>query len=251
MGRLFKRGLIALLPATLTIAVFYFAVAFLYDYIGAPLGVLIVRAAELAGLERGGGLHDWIRRTQGVLGFALAFVLVFAAGTLMATFLGRPLLRLFEGFVRRIPIVKTVYPYAKQFTEFFMAGEKRIEFKAPVAVPFPDRDTYSLAFVTGDGMRHLDLATERRYVTVFVPTAPTPFTGFVLFVRREDVIPLPISTDEALRLIISAGIVGPEHQRRDPGELGVPPSPVTLPPELEKMVARAKGQSPIETPRPG
>lgn len=241
MKSFFKRGLIALLPAGLTIGTFYFFLSFLKEYIGDPLGALFVKIAAWTGLAQDKGVYLWIAEWQGALGFLLAFILTFLVGVLMATFLGRPLMRLFEWFIKRIPVVNTVYPYAKQFTEFFMAGEKKIEFKAPVAVPFPTREAWSIGFVTGDGLKHLNATVERRCVTVFIPTAPTPFTGFVLFVPREDVIPLPINTDEAMRMIITAGIVTPEHQKADPSDLG--PAGLPLPAEVEKMIQKARESS--------
>ena len=237
MKSFFKRGLIALLPAGLTIGTFYFFVSFLYEHIGVRLGTLIVQIVDVVnGDEK--PVPQWIVASQGWLGFLLALILTFCVGILMATFLGRPLMRLFEALIKRVPMVNTVYPYAKQFTEFFMAGEKKIEFRAPVAVPFPTREAWSIGFVTGDGLKHLNAATGRRCVTIFIPTAPTPFTGFVLFVPREDVIPLPINTDEALRMIITAGIVTPEHQKVDPSDLG--PASFPLPAEIEKIIRKAR-----------
>lgn len=242
MKAFFKRGLIALLPAGLTIGTFYFFVSFLKEYIGDPLGALAVTVLGWAGLSSGHWLYDWVNAWQGPLGFLLAFILTFCVGVLMATFLGRPLMRLFEALIKRVPVVNTVYPYAKQFTEFFMAGEKKIEFKAPVAVPFPSRDAWSIGFVTGDGLQHLNAVTGKRCVTIFVPTAPTPFTGFVLFMPREDLVPLPLTTDEALRMIITAGIVTPDHQKVDPAELG--PASFPLPPQVEKLIQKAQAERP-------
>jgi uncharacterized membrane protein len=88
-----------------------------------------------------------------------------------------------------------------------------MEFKLPVAIPFPTQGMYSIAFVTGDGMRALDETLKKHLVCVFVPTSPTPFTGYVVYVPREDVIPLPLNVEEAMRIIISAGVIHPGHQK--------------------------------------
>lgn len=241
MKKFFKRGLIALLPAIITIATFYFVFGFLYDHIGARLGEVVMWSVGIAGLDKDGGVYKTIDDWKGILGFVLAIVLTFLTGVMMSTFLGKPLLRLFEWLLKRIPIIKTVYPYAKQFTQFVMGRETKFEFRAPVAIPFPKRGVYSIGFVTGDGMKHLSTATGKRMLTVFVPTAPTPFTGFVLFIPREEAIPLPITTDEALRLIITAGVVTPTHQMGEPGNLGpMPKEGFPLPPQVEKMIQKAQ-----------
>jgi uncharacterized membrane protein len=231
MGRFFKRGLVTLLPLVLTAAIFYYVILFLHHNVGAPLGGLILLGLRTSGIEPSPG---WIGASP-YLGFALAFALTFFAGILVASFLGRPMVRLAERFLSRLPGVKTIYPHAKQFTEFFISGERKLEFKNAVAVPFPTHGTYSIAFITGNGLRHLNDTLGKTYMTVFVPTAPTPFTGFVCYVPREDIIPLPMSVDEAIRLIISAGILTPEHQSAvgpTPSAIGGFPVPVSLEPTL-------------------
>jgi uncharacterized membrane protein len=87
-----------------------------------------------------------------------------------------------------------------------------MQFNAPVAIPFPAPGIISVGFITSDGLRQIDDHLKKRMLCVFVPTAPTPFTGFVVYVPREDVIPLPMTVDEALRLIISCGVLVPPHQ---------------------------------------
>jgi uncharacterized membrane protein len=175
-----------------------------------------------------------------VLGFFAAIVLTLIAGFFVATFFGRKLYQWFEGLLKRVPLIGTIYPYARQFTDFFFGDEKKKkDFKTAVAVPFPTKGVYSIGFVTAEGMKALNQATQKHLVCVFVPAAPTPFSGFVLYVPREDLIPLPLSVDEAMRIIISAGVIHPNHQAVGPAS-GIFPAPHSaIPEEMAKALVRA------------
>ena len=221
MKSLFKKGLLALLPAVLTIAVVYFVVTSLRDYIALPLGAAIrwfityydgrEEPYFLTG-EGSKGLIGWSYHYAPWIGLVVGVVLVFVIGALVATFFGKKIWKAVESLLIRLPVVNAVYPYAKQFTDFFSASEGRPQFKNAVALPFPAPGLWSIGFITSEGMRHVNEHLNKHLVCVFVPTAPTPFTGYVVLVPREDVIPLPITVDEALALIISCGVVTPAHQ---------------------------------------
>lgn len=219
MKKFFAKGLIALLPLVLTVSVVYFVVSFLHTYVGVPIGNALnwgvgeFTGVDPAKLKATDPLQWFFTWGAPLAGFVLAILLTFVMGFIVATFLGKKLFKLFESLFKRLPVVRTVYPYAKQFTDFvFSDGEKKMEFKNAVAVPFPTYGIYSIGLVTGDGMRALNEATRKHMMCVFIPTAPTPFTGFVVYVPREDVVPLPISVEEAMRIIISAGVLHPAHQ---------------------------------------
>jgi uncharacterized membrane protein len=222
MKKFFTKGLVALLPLVLTAAVLYLVAGFLYGNVGVPIGEALKKGVEWLSPVSAGALRDtWVFRVGApIVGFCLAILLTLVAGFFVATFLGKKLLELFEAVVRRIPVIGAIYPYARQFTDFFLGANKKMEFKNAVAVPFPTQGMYSIGFVTGEGMKALNEATKKHMICVFVPTAPTPFSGFVVYVAREDVIPLPLSTEEAMRIIISAGVLHPGHQQVGP--LGAP-----------------------------
>ncbi len=216
MKKLFAKGLVALLPMVVTILVLWLVGSFLYNNIGVPLGdamkwaLVKMTGQPPAELER----ESWFFRSGApIAGLVVGSVLVFLVGALVATFFGKKLMRLFERILERTPVIGVVYPYARQFAEFFSPGaSKRAQFKNAVAIPFPHAGVYSVGFITGEGMRHLNEATQKSMVTVFMPHSPTPFTGVVCWVPREDIVPLPITVDEALRLIISCGVLLPQHQ---------------------------------------
>jgi uncharacterized membrane protein len=242
MRKFFAKGLIALLPLVLTAVVLYFAVGFLYNNIGTPIGqALKWGAIRFLGWTTLSPEHAWFFEWGApFLGFAVGIVLTLIVGFFVATFLGKTLYRYFERLITKLPIVRTVYPYAKQFTDFFFSrDEKKQDFKSVVACPFPSPGMYSIGFVTSEGMRSLNEATHHQLVCVFVPAAPTPFSGFIVYVPRENVIPLPITVEEAMRIVISAGVLHPSHQAISPSQLipigNHPPIPDEQLKALEKI----------------
>ncbi|MBI2899399.1 MAG: DUF502 domain-containing protein [Planctomycetes bacterium] len=238
MKKLFAKGFAALLPMFLTIFVLYFIISTLYNAVGKPMGEVIRWAADAIFTPN----HEepfwkWFftEAVSTVIGAVIGCVLVFLIGSVVATFFGKKLYEFFERLLSKLPVIRVVYPYAKQFTEFFFKGEQKMEFKAVVAIPFPTEGIYSIGFPTSEGLRHLNEATKKKMVCVFVPTSPTPFTGFTVYVPREQVIILPISVEEAMRIIISCGVVAPLHQSASLTE--APSMPVThepVPAPLER-----------------
>lgn len=220
MKRFFAKGLFAVLPIVLTAAVLYLVVGFLYNNVGVPIGEAIKwSVVRFAGEDPASPTVHWawlFRWGAPVLGFCVAIVLTFIAGFFVATFFGRKLYRWFESILKRVPLIGTIYPYARQFTDFFFGDEKKADFQTAVAVPFPMQGTYSIGFVTSEGMKALNEATGKQMVCVFVPAAPTPFSGFVVYVAKDELVPLPVSVDEAMRIIISAGVIHPAHQSAAP-----------------------------------
>jgi uncharacterized membrane protein len=154
-----------------------------------------------------------------LVGFVIAIVLVYFVGFSLASFYGRTTFRLIERLQSRIPLVKAVYPYVKQLTEFVF-GEKKIEFTLVVAVEYPRKGIHSIGLVTGAGLRPLQAMAPQELVTVFVPSSPTPFTGYVITIPRSDVLELPLTIDEAVRFVVSGGVIQPDSglmERSVPG----------------------------------
>ena len=155
--------------------------------------------------------RQWNKWPRSLVGFILAIILVYFVGRLLASYFGRKLWQLFEGTVQQVPGFKQVYPYVKQVTDYLF-GEKKLKFSRVVAVPYPRHGLYSLGFVTGQGWRSIREATGQDMVQVFIPSSPTPVTGYVAFVRREEIIELPITVDQALRFSISGGVIVPPKE---------------------------------------
>jgi len=198
----FLRGLVALLPALLTIFAFVLIIQFTQRYVTGPINSGI----------------DWVLKSSGVewtppqgVGILVALLLLISVGYLASGFLGRRVVAWFDRQIAQIPLVRSVYPYAKQFVEYFIS-DSELDFDTVVAAPYPNSDIYSLAFVTSPGFRTIHESLGGRYVSCFVPTSPMPMTGYTVFIEASRLIPLSISVDEALRTTISAGVLIPPNE---------------------------------------
>lgn len=148
-----------------------------------------------------------------LVGVTLAVVLIYLVGGLVGSFVGRRAYLRGERLVQRVPLISSVYSSIKQVTDF-LVGErpKNMQFSRVVAVQYPRKGLWSIGLVTGDTMQTIETNAGKPCLTVFIPSSPTPFTGYVITVPRDDTFDLPISVDDALRFTISGGVVVPPHE---------------------------------------
>jgi uncharacterized membrane protein len=143
-----------------------------------------------------------------LIGLIVAIVAVYVAGRLLGGFLGKRLYRHIERFITSLPVFKQVYPYVKQIVDFLFSDEKTLKFNRVVAVEYPRKGTWSVGFQTGAAIKKID-EHAGECVTVFIPSSPTPFTGYAVCLPREEVLQLPVTVEEALRFIVSGGVLVP------------------------------------------
>ncbi|MEA3225861.1 MAG: DUF502 domain-containing protein [Planctomycetota bacterium] len=161
----------------------------------------------------------WIDGPGSIAGFLLALVAVCIVGALLASYVGRSLWRMTERFIMNTPFLRRVYPYVKQITDFFLTEEEQKSlFRRVVAVEYPRKGIWSVGFVTGSGLEKVVAVVKREFVTVLIPTSPTPFTGFVITVQRKQTIDLDMTIEEALRFIVSGGVITPGRAQAAFGE---------------------------------
>ena len=154
----------------------------------------------------------WARnKWMDLLGLLVAIVVVYVAGRLVGGFLGRTSWRRLERLLTRVPVVKQIYPYIKQLVDFLISDEKQSQFSRVVAVEYPRKGIWAVGFLTGAPMRTIE-ARLPGSVVVFIPSSPTPFTGYTITVLRKDTIDLPITVEEAIRFAVSGGVLVPGHQ---------------------------------------
>lgn len=144
-------------------------------------------------------------------GLLLAIVLTYLVGLALTGILGKRLYARLENFVVSLPGFKQVYPHVKQLVDLVF-GERRMAFRRVVLVEFPRKGAWAIAFVSSEPMGAAQQAAGGDSLTVFIPTTPTPFTGFTLTVRASEVVDLPISIDEAIRYMITGGVLVPQSQ---------------------------------------
>jgi uncharacterized membrane protein len=139
------------------------------------------------------------------LGVILTLVVVGLTGLLMRNVFGQHLWRYWEGVMQRIPFVSSIYSGVKQVSDTLLSG-KGNSFRKVLLVRYPHPESWSLAFQTNVPNEVSDKFDEP-YVAVFIPTTPSPVNGFYFFIRKVDTIELDMSVDEALRTIVSMGVV--------------------------------------------
>ena len=149
-----------------------------------------------------------------LIGIVLAVILIYIAGLLVTSFIGRRFYRLGENLIARVPLIRNVYPAVKQVTDFLFGGsaEDKLEFNRVVAVEYPRKGLWSVGMVTGDTMSRIEEAAGEPCLTVFIASSPTPFTGYVITVPKSDTVDLPISVEDALKFAVSGGVVIPANQ---------------------------------------
>jgi uncharacterized membrane protein len=158
------------------------------------------------------------------LGAALALLVLFTTGVLVANLLGRRLVHWYEALLGRIPLVRSVYGGVKNFAAVLLSGSGQ-SFKKVLLIEYPRKGIYRIALQTSDSVREIAAVTGKDVMTVFVPTTPNATSGFLAFVPREDVIELTMSVEEAIKMIVSLGVVVPEWHRERAGAALARPTP--------------------------
>ncbi|MDH4073775.1 MAG: DUF502 domain-containing protein [Gammaproteobacteria bacterium] len=162
------------------------------------------------------------------LGFLLTIIVLLVTGVLAANIVGRSMVGLWESMLHRIPIVRSIYSGAKNFAEIVFSDSNN-SFKRVLLIEYPRKGLYSLAFQTSSQLGEVQGRTGEDVICTFVPTTPNPTSGFIIVVPRKDVITLDMEVDEALKMIISLGVVVPTWRPEALGEL-----PLTMPEDAEK-----------------
>lgn len=188
-------GLLIWVPLAATILVFSLLLGF------ADRALLLIPDTYL---ER----MPWLANIPG-LGAILAVLLLLITGFLGANLLGRQLVNSYERVLDRIPLVRSVYGSIKHFAEIVFSEDGK-SFKKVLMIEYPRKGLYSLCFLTSENPSEVQHRTGEEVVTVFLPTTPNPTSGFMLFVPRKDITELDMAVDDALKLIISLGVVVPQ-----------------------------------------
>jgi len=152
------------------------------------------------------------------LGVILALIVLLVTGVLAANFVGRAFVGGWESLMERIPIVRAVYSAAKKFSEIVFS-ETNQSFKKVLLIEYPRKGLYSLAFQTATELGEVQGRTGEDVVCCFVPTTPNPTSGLILIVPKKDITVLDMDVDEALKMVISLGVVVPTWREGQTREL--------------------------------
>lgn len=261
--RFFGRGLAILLPSIVTLWLLWQAFSFLIKTVAGPINrgirwAYVWTAPQIVGEDAmppwfvPGNLKLSAENFRAIwneyllldaIGLLVAMGLVYLAGVMLGGFFGRQVYSRLEALISKVPGFKQVYPHVKQVVDLIM-GDKAMAFNRVVLVEWPRREAWTLGFVTGDSFEKARIAVGVPMVSVFIPTTPTPFTGFIVNVPESEVMDMPLSIDEALRFIITAGVLKPEKDKaaRSALDRADAPPPVTGIDEARELIERAKAE---------
>ena len=142
------------------------------------------------------------------LGLIVVLAMLILVGALTAGYVGRLVLRTGERLLHRMPIIRGLYGATKQIFETVLAKQSN-SFREVVLVEFPRAGMWTIAFVTGRPEGEIAEIADDEMVTIYVPTTPNPTSGYLVFVSRREVVTLAMTVEEAIKYVISGGIVAP------------------------------------------
>jgi uncharacterized membrane protein len=157
------------------------------------------------------------------LGVVLFFAILLLTGAVAANFFGARLIVIWESVLGRIPFVKSIYSSVKQVSDTLLS-EKGNAFRKALLVEYPTPGSWTIAFMTGTPAPEVAEYLDGEHVSVYVPTTPNPTSGYFLMLPRERIHELDMTVDEALKYIISMGVVAPKP-RHEP----LPLAPLVMP----------------------
>ncbi|HYL32728.1 MAG TPA: DUF502 domain-containing protein [Stellaceae bacterium] len=143
-------------------------------------------------------------------GLVVAIVALTLIGWLTAGYAGRLLLRLSDRIMKRMPVVRGIYGAFKQIFETVLAKRSNT-FREVVLVEWPRRGMWTVAFVTAQGEGEIRANVAPETIGLYVPTTPNPTSGYLVYVSREEIVPLSMSVEDGIKLVISGGIITPKH----------------------------------------
>jgi uncharacterized membrane protein len=142
------------------------------------------------------------------VGSILTLLIILVVGILARNFIGRRLVMWWEALLGRIPVVSAIYSSVKQVSDTLLSPSGQA-FRKPVLVKFPHAGTWSIGFVVGDPGSAIQESLAGPHASVYMPTAPNPTSGYVLIVPLDQIVDLEITVDEALKFVVSMGVVTP------------------------------------------
>jgi uncharacterized membrane protein len=200
---IFIAGLLVTLPVAFTFFILNFLFKNIDDALSPSFTAMLIRLGAPVPADF---------RLPGV-GVVMTMMIIFLAGLLTANIFGEKLLLLGEKIVEKIPVVRGLYSGAKQVVTAVLDANVNV-FRKVVLVEFPRREIYAIGLITADSKGEIQAKTGGDVVNVFVPTTPNPTSGFLIFVPREQTIPLAMTVEDAVKFVLSGGILVPPYPGR-------------------------------------
>ncbi len=195
----FIAGVLVTAPITIT---FYLALAFI-NFVDRQVTPLIPEKYNP---------ENYLPFTTPGLGVLVIIIVMIIIGALTAGLLGRMIQRTAELMLARMPVIRNIYSAVKQILETVLAQQSKAFSKA-VLVEYPRRGIWAIAFITGRTEGEVQNLTEEEVINIFLPTTPNPTSGFLLFIPKEELVMLSMSVEDAIKMVISGGLVTPPDLR--------------------------------------
>jgi uncharacterized membrane protein len=200
LRKYFLSGLVVFLPIALTIYLFFLAINFTDNLFGEFFGKIGLSFVNLPGLS-----------------IVLGIYIIILIGFITTNFLGKKIHVFFERIVLKLPFFRQVYPALKEMAIFLFAHERISSFKQVILVEYPRKGVYVMGFLTNESSMELNKYVGKELMNVFIPSSPSPITGFTILVVKKEIIYTQISIENAFKFIVSGGVVNP-HDRIDAKE---------------------------------
>lgn len=146
------------------------------------------------------------------LGIILSILFVFSSGFIITNFAGKRLVSWGEDLLNRIPLVRSIYSALKQVTETVLTSDKN-SFRQVVLIEYPRKGIWTIGFQTSDSPDEFNQLVGKKLLTIFVPTTPNPTSGYILMMPEEDITKLDMDVEDALKMVMSLGVVTPKSIR--------------------------------------
>ncbi len=193
---IFLEGLVVLMPLSLSIYVIYLLISWTRARLAFTLHMLPPQFQDVF----------WVKILLEIAVIILIVLFIYFMGWLTSTFIGKAFGRFIESIINRLPIINSLYRALKQLFKTFVSYQDN-QYSKAVLIQYPHPNIWAIAFLTSEAPLKLSPEKKNDYYTVFMPSTPNPTTGFFMIVAKKDVIVLDISIEEAIKVIMSGGLL--------------------------------------------
>ena len=215
MKKYLLTGLVILMPVALTLMIIFF----LFDFFTGPFVPIVSAIISLFEAKYHftlpSGLALFISRLFALI---LLCLFIFLLGALARWLLLKNLFSWANRILSRIPLIKTVYKVSRDIFGALFSSDGKKAFKHPVIIPFPHRPSFALGFQAGEVFEECQQKIKSPLVSVFMPTAPHPISGFLFLVPEKDVYKIDMTNEEAVKFLVSCGMIHPTAEKMEHDE---------------------------------
>jgi len=192
-------GLLIILPLFITFLLIRFVFGFFERLFQKPAVFFL----KLTGFPNLIGFH-----LGGIVGLLILILITYSMGLIVTNVVGKKTIQLGEKLLSKVPLIWSIYHASKQLMESISISGKKA-FRQVVLVEYPRKGIYTIGFITSDARGEVQMVTKNETVNIFIPTTPNPTSGMLIIVPKKDIIPLMMSVEEGIKVVVSGGMVVP------------------------------------------